>query len=176
MTISRIYTQSAQKFYYFYTSVQPHPTKKIKCSFILVGEKLTKMIDCSHFLQTLPTISYYLFLLVLSSPRTRSAHFVKLLAENFVCLWHCIRAKYQNPVRFPRMKLVKAPKVWNWCHQSFIVTVVGTNLTKNPRDWELKTNDISKKLCVIFKLKRFTLSIQEQFFTFLKLALSRLLW
>lgn len=136
MTISRIYTQMAQK--YIYTPVRLHLTKIIKCSFILVGGKLTKMIDCSHFFLTLPTISYYLLLFVLCIPRIRSAHdvFVKLLAENFVYLWHCITAKYQNAVRFPRMKLVRALKVWNWCHQSFIVTLVGTNLTKKALETE----------------------------------------
>lgn len=46
---------------------------------------------------------------------------------------------------------------------------------KKALETELKANGTRQKNCVIFKVKRFTLCIQEQFLTFLKLALSRLL-
>lgn len=65
-------------------------------------------------------------------------------------LWHCIRAKYQNAVKFPRMKLVRAPKV------KLVSSVIHCYFSrykfdkKIPRDGESKANDTRQKtLCYI---------------------------
>lgn len=66
-------------------------------------------------------------------------------------LWHCIRAKYQNAVKFPRMNLVRAPKVKlvsSVIHCYFSRYKFDKKKKNKPRDVEF--NDTRQKtLCYI---------------------------